>query len=246
MKTYRFEQTVYYSNNYETKISLPDNIWFCEYMRYSDTQRFYFSIVKDPSEELIALFNNTYRRVIKFGNLCIGLLNNVKPLCDIPEITIDEVNNMFESDLRNMYVVTEFQNQKYSWIRQDILRLSVVNTDENNNFEFDEKSIEELTEKLKGIEATYIESIARPIKFVYNNGTNGPGLECDMVSFKSWLDSDKKLNMFQKDAIDITNWNIDDYYSVKGKTSIYVGANADKYKTMFINRINEITKTAYE
>ena len=242
MKTYKFEKTVYYNDNYNIELILPDNIAFCEYMKYSDKQRFYFSVVKDPSEEMIALFKNAYHITKKIGNLLVGILNNVMPLCDIPEITIDEINKLYMEDLHKMYVVTECENQYYENYQRELMRMCINVEDTKDVFETDKAK--ELLDKLKSIDQFYIESIARPIRFVHG-GDKGPYVECDVIQFKSWLDYDKIINIFQKTNVDITNWEEKSYIGPYSKTTIYMGDNAKPWKEMFENRIKEITKSAF-
>lgn len=244
MKTYKFEKTVYYGDNYNFDITLPDNFVFCEYMRYSENQRFYFSIVKDPSEEMTALFKNAYQHTRVLGNLLIGMLNNVKPLCNIPEITIDEINNLYMEDLRRMYVVNECKNQKYESLLINLRQLCIFSNDDVN-ITLNTEEVTNLMNELNKIKPFYLESIVRPIKFV-KGGDYGPFILCDTVQFNSWLDVDKKIDCFQKTDIDVTKLTDSIYIGINSKSTVYMDEAAKEWKNKFENRIREITKSAFE
>lgn len=243
MKTYTFEQTVYYSDNYIRTLTLPNSITFCESTRYSDKQRFYFSVVKNPSEEMIALFHNSYTNSIVINNLLIGILSNVMPLCTIPEITIDEINNLYQEDLRKIYLVNKADNNNYLFYRTQFLQYCIfTDKDDELTIKNNKEEADKILEILNNIKPTYIESICRPIRFI-KGGDKGPLIECDCVQFKSWLDIDKDIKSFSKEGISALKFD-DRYGNVK--SYVYVNEEAKPWKEMFENRIKEITKSAFE
>lgn len=246
MKTYTFEQTVYYGDNYNRTLNLPDNIVFCEYTRYSEKQRFYFSVIKNASDEMESVFKSNFRDVIHIGNLLIGILSNVKPLCNIPEITIDEINEQFVSELRKMYIVSECENSDYMFLQRDLMHMCLKENSEELKGCLETPEAIEIMEKLKTMNPKYIEAIIRPIKFVKNGSCDhGPSLLCDCVQFKSWLRSDQNVDTFTKTNLDSMNLFGFDSFG-HNKHIAYMGTDAAPWKEMFENRINEITKSAFE
>ena len=245
MKTYIFEQIVSWGNNYNREVNLPDNIRFCEWQRYSDKQIFYFSVVKDPTEEIEKIFKDNFSRSYKIKNILIGILSDVNPLCEIPEMTIDEVNNEVSEDLHEMYIVSNCKNYKYESLQRDLMFLCISDNIEKLKTSLETQEAKELLEKLKNVEPTYIEAIIRPIKFVKNGCDQSPGILCDCVHFKSWVDIDKNIDNFEKTVFDSSNLT-EDKYSSFNKNNIYSGEKAYKWRDMFEKRIKEITKTAFE
>ena len=244
MKTYRFEQTVYYQDNYIREVNLPDKIVFTEYNKYNDNQRFFLSVVKDPSEEMIVIFKDNYTRHIQIGNLLIGYLSNIKPLCDIPLISLDELNELYSKDLRQMYVVNTIYNQRYCDIQNQIIRMCMGTSQEEIKEKIQSDEYNRLNEELKKHEPKYIESICRPIKFVWG-GDNGPQVLVDAVQFRSWLDYEKVVDTFLKTECNVFNWD-DNPFDKFGQYTVYMGDSSKEYKEKYENRIKEITESAFE
>lgn len=245
MKKYTFEQTVLYGNNYNKTLTFPDNVKFCEWTRYNDKQRFLFSVVKDPSDEMRSLFSSNFSRTLKLGNLLIGILSNVMPISNIPEMTIDEVNELYSSELRKMYIVSECINQQYSCLHRDLMCMCIKDNVEELKDCLESPEAKELIAKLEKMNPKYIEAIVRPIKFIKHGSDNGPTILCDFVQFRSWLDSEKIVNSFTKEGLD-SGKLAESSYSTYSTNTTYMGDDAKPWKEMFENRIKEITESAFE
>lgn len=228
MKKYQFEQTNLFGKDYVREITLEDDVIFCESARYNDKQRFFFSVIKDITTETKKLLIDNNLTYYQLGNLTIITINNVMPLCDIPIIDINDINAKYVPDLRNMIIVSEIENKEYKWLLRE-LNIAI----EENGFESDK--VDSIDKKLKDTEQKYIEAICRPLEFVYG-GDKSPMLLCDVVQFRSWLKPDLYINTFQKTSLPIN----------KIEKTVYVGEEAGPWKKIFVDRIIEITKTAFE
>lgn len=246
MKKYTFEKTVLYGDNYNKVLNLPDDIVFCEWTRYNENQRFIFSVVRDPSDEMRSVFSSNFFNVYTLGNLLIGTLPNVKPISIIPEIGIDQMNEQFAPDLRKMYVVSECMNAQYQALHRDLMRMCIKDNVEELKNCLETPEAQELMKKLETVQPKYIEAIIRPIKFIKHGGNDfGPTILCDCAQFRSWLDSEKIIDTFTK--TDISAGNLaSSSYSTHSTNTTYMGEDAKPWKEMFENRIKEITVSAFE
>lgn len=111
MKKYDFDKLYYGGDVVRISLLVPDYIKFFVYDRYSEKQQF-IMFVDYYTEEL---YNSLCTEnggcldididIEKVGNLIIGYLENVKPIDQLPYIkSIDELNNRFKDDLKNIYI----------------------------------------------------------------------------------------------------------------------------------------------
>ena len=111
MKKYDFDKLYYRGDVVRISLLTPDYIKFFVYDSYSERQQF-IMFVDYYTEELynsLCKENEGYLGtdidIEKVGNLIIGYLENVKPIDELPYIgSIDELNNKFKDDLKNIYV----------------------------------------------------------------------------------------------------------------------------------------------
>ena len=108
MKKYDFDKLYYGGDVARVSLLTPDYIKFFVYYSYSERQQF-IMFVDYYTEELYNSLckenKGIYIDIEKVGNLIIGYLENVKPIDKLPYIeSIDEFNNKFKDDLKNIYV----------------------------------------------------------------------------------------------------------------------------------------------
>ena len=238
---YKFERLVYGGAVEPFEINVPNDIKFVKYYEYSERQQMWMFMMfydKNKHEELSSKLACT---CYKFGDetdpmwgehaLLICYMTNVKPLQEIPKMSMYEFNQEFHKHIEDIYVA------QYKYEPTGLIDRLGELIDKDGNITAVE--IEETTSKI--IEIYHFKG------FTDNNcdDRNAPMVNASVVAFNHWL-HDKKLNIIEDKQISFNSvfcddwWNKDFYseVSIKGFDTSYTRKKWD-----FNKRVKEIVES---
>lgn len=186
MKKYDFDKLYYGGDVVRISLLTPDYIKFFVYYSYSERQQF-IMFVDYYTEELYNSLckenKGIYIDIEKVGNLIIGYLENVKPIDELPYIkSIDELNNKFKDDLKNIYV--EFY--KYIEPTYPVPEGKLV----DENFVIEQASVFESLIKKIPIKTYHLK------KFYPLSQGGDPCILASVVFYNDWIQNAKYDNIY--------------------------------------------------
>lgn len=238
---YKFERLIYGGAVEPFNIDVPDYVKFVKYYECSECQQMWMFMMfydKNKHEELSSKLACT---CYKFGDetdpmwgehaLLICYMVNVKPLQELPKMTMYEFNQEFHKHIEDIYVA------QYKYEPTGLIdRLGELIDKDGNITSVVE--IEETTEKI--IEIYHFKG------FTDNNcdDRNAPMVNASVVSFNHWF-HDTKLNIIEDKQISFNSvfrdeWWSRDFYSevsIKGFDTSYTRKKWD-----FNKRVKEIVE----
>jgi len=236
---YKFERLIYGGAIEPFEIDVPDYVKFVKYYEYSGRQQMWMFMMFYDKNKHEELSNKLACYCHKFGDetdpiwgehaLLICYMVNVKPLQELPKMTMYEFNQEFHKHIEDIYVA------QYKYEPTGLIdRLGELIDKDGNITSVVE--IEETTEKI--IEIYHFKG------FADNNcdDRNAPMINASVVAFNHWL-HDKKLNIIEDKQISFNSvfrdewWNRDFYseVSIRGFDTSYTRKKWD-----FNKRVKEI------
>lgn len=238
---YKFERLIYGGAVEPFNIDVPDYVKFVKYYEYSERQQMWMFIILYNKDKYEELSNKLGCHCYKFGDetdpmwgehaLLICYMGNVKPLQELPKMTMYEFNQEFHKHIEDIYVA------QYKYEPTGLIdRLGELIDKDGNITSVVE--IEETTEKI--IEIYHFKG------FTDNNcdDRNAPMVNASVVSFNHMF-HDNELNIiedgkFSFDVLFNDNAFRKNFYSevsIKGFDTSYTRKKWD-----FNKRVKEIVE----